>query len=65
MGRFHQDLFTFYQRQADRLIMLAEDCTNRATKAHLIEMAGEYLDKLDAIAIEHLTRGRESPRSAH
>jgi hypothetical protein len=55
MGRLQRDLFVFYQRQANRLIVLAEECMDRNTKTHLIEMAGEYLDKLDLMAVEYLT----------
>jgi hypothetical protein len=65
MSRLQQDLFAFYQRQADRLIMLAEDCTTRATRARLIEMAGQYLDRLDALAVEQLTGVSGPSRLSH
>lgn len=52
MAQVQHTLRHFYQRQAERLLTFAEDCTDRRTKDHLVRMAGEYIDNLDEILSE-------------
>jgi hypothetical protein len=52
MAQVQLNLREFYQRQAERLLTFAEDCTDRRTKDHLVRMAGEYIDNLHEIPIE-------------
>jgi len=52
MAQVKHNLRQFYQRQAERLLTFAEDCTDRRTKDHLVRMAGEYIDNLYEILIE-------------
>jgi hypothetical protein len=44
-----RDLAIFYERQAARLVALAQDCTDEPTQAQLLTMASDYIEKLKTL----------------
>lgn len=54
MERLQSDVRAFYERQANKLLIPARDCTETKGQQKLIEMASEYIDKPDIAAAEKL-----------
>jgi len=47
--RLQADLQAYYERRANKLLELARSCADPTTEKKLLEMASEYMDRLDAI----------------
>jgi hypothetical protein len=44
-----QDLAVFYERQAARVLKLAQDCSDEPTQAQLVEILFGYIEKLETL----------------
>ena len=62
MDRLQADLRAYYERQAHKLLELARGCGDPQTAQKLVEMASEYIGKLDLAPGERRT-AEPSPMS--